>query len=190
MTRLNRGHSSRHINMERIPIHRNHRQRFHRPIHHINPATTLFNIHSTSFQRRTSLSLEFILLLKLLLHLTRIARVRNLRNAIDRRNVRRRMDSSKPSRNKTSLDPRTGHSSKVPFDNIRRRMPIQLMSDILEDLDRRHVDMFNCSEVNNDSFESRTRISSDVLWINVPRTRELQNKTSAPLEYHDREKDE
>ncbi len=69
-------------------------------------------------------------------------------------------------------------------------MPIQLMSDILEDLDRRHVDMFNCSEVKDDSFESRTRISSDVLWINVPRTRELQNKTSAPLEYHDREKDE
>jgi len=51
------------------------------------------------------------------------------------------------------------------------------MSDILEDLDRRHVDMFNSGEVKDDSFESRTRISSNVLWINVPKTNELQNKT-------------
>jgi len=39
------------------------------------------------------------------------------------------------------------------------------MSDILEDLDRRHVDMFNSGEVKDDSFESRTRISSNVLAI-------------------------
>ena len=69
----------------------------------------------------------------------------------------------------------------MPFDDMRRCIAIELLSDILEDLDGGDVNMLDSREVKNDSLESWAGVVGGGIWVNTPRTGQLNKKPQRQL---------